>query len=261
MNIAHASSTAGRCRSGGGMLGCRLVLCVVAIGMAGTALAQAQPSRSAFEIPRTGTLKKISDSGIVRLGYRENSPPFAFLDADKKPVGYSLDLCEIVVEEIAAELGKDVRVAYRPITPENRFDLVTSGEIDVECGSTTNSADRRKAVAFSPTMFVTGTKLLVRRGSGILNFRDLADKTVVLTRGTVHETAVPKLAERQKIPIKFVSAADHNESFQILASGKAQAFANDDVQLYGMLAETHSASDFRVVGDFLTYADYALMFR
>src|SRR4051794_13797640 len=134
MNIAHASRTAGRCRSGRRMLECRLFLCVVAIGMAGAALAQAQPSRSAFEIPRTGTLKKISDSGIVRLGYRENSPPFAFLDADKKPVGYSLDLCEIVVEEIAAELGNDVRVAYRPVTPENRFDLVTSGEIDLECG-------------------------------------------------------------------------------------------------------------------------------
>ena len=110
-------------------------------------------------------------------------------------------------------------------------------------------------------MFVTGTKLLVRRGSGILNFRDLAGKTVVLTRGTVHETAIPKLAERQKIPIKFVFAADHQESFQTLAAGKADAFANDDVQLYGMLAETKSGADFRVVGDFLTYADYALMFR
>src|SRR4029078_2195811 len=90
---------------------------------------------------------------------------------------------------------------------------------------------------------------------------DLAGKTIVLTRGTVHETAVPKLAERKKIPVKFVFAADHNESFQMLAEGKADAFANDDVQLYGMLAQTRAASDFRVVGDFLTYADYALTLR
>jgi len=83
----------------------------------------------------------------------------------------------------------------------------------------------------------------------------------VLTRGTVHETAIPKLAERQKLPISFVFTADHNESFQTLATGKADAFANDEVQLYGMLAETRSASEFRVVGDFLTYADYALMMR
>ena len=110
-------------------------------------------------------------------------------------------------------------------------------------------------------MFVTGTKLLVRRGSNIRSLRDLADKTIVLTRGTIHETAIPKLAERQKLPIRFVFTADHNESFQTLAAGKADAFANDEVQLYGMLAETRSASDFRVVGDFLTYADYALMMR
>ena len=207
------------------------------------------------------TLKRIDETGVVRLGHRENSPPFAFLDAKKKPIGYSLDLCEIVVDEIAREVGKDLTVEYRAVTPENRFELVTSGAIDLECGSTTNTAERRKIVAFSPTTFVTGTKLLVRRGSGIRSLRDLEGKTIVLTRGTVHETAIPKLAERQKLSIKFVFGADHDESFQMLAAGKADAFANDDVQLYGMLAQTRSASDFRVVGDFLTYADYALMLR
>jgi len=236
------------------MLATALALCLVQP-------ANAQQAGMPFAIKYTGTLKKIKDSGAVRIGYRENSPPFAFLDARKKPVGYSLDLCEIVVEEIGKELAKDLRVEFKPVSPENRFDKVTSGDIDLECGSTTNNAERRRTVAFSPTMFVTGTKLLVRRGSGILNFRNLADKTVVLTRGTVHETAVPKLAERQKIPINFVFAGDHRESFDLLAAGKADAFANDDVQLYGMLADTKSASNFRVVGDFLTYADYALMYR
>jgi ABC-type amino acid transport substrate-binding protein len=223
--------------------------------------AAAQRDNAPFAVAYTGTLKKINDSGVVYIGYRENSPPFAFLGPDNRPIGYSLDLCEIVVEEIAAELGKNIRTEYRPVTPENRFDLVNSGEIDLECGSTTNNVERRKVAAFSPTMFVTGTKLMVRRGSGILNFRDLQGKTVVLTRGTVHETAIPKLAERQKLAIKFVFGGDHQESFQLLASGKADAFANDDVQLHGILAQTRSGADFRVVGDFLTYADYALMFR
>jgi len=207
------------------------------------------------------TLKKIDETQVVRLGYRTSSPPFAFLDAAKKPIGYSLDLCEIVVDEIAREVGKELRVEFRPVTPENRFELVRSGEIDLECGSTTNSAERRRIVAFSPTMFVTGTKLLVRRGSGIRSPRDLAGKTVVLTRGTIQESSIPKIFERQKIPVKFIFTADHNESFRTLADGKADAFANDDVQLFGMLAETKSGSDFRVVGDFLTYADYALMLR
>jgi glutamate/aspartate transport system substrate-binding protein len=231
-----------------------LALCLIQ-----PAIAQ-QPSNT-FVFPYSGTLKKIRDSAVVSIGHRQNSPPFAFLDKSGKPIGYSLDLCEIVVEEIIAELGKDIRVAYRPVTPENRLDLVNSGEIDLECGSTTNNTERRNVVAFSPTIFVTGTKLLVRRGSRILNLRDLQGKTVVLTRGTVHETAIPKLAERQKLAIKFIFAGDHQESFQTLAAGKADAFANDDVQLYGMLAETKSAADFRVVGEFLTYADYALMFR
>lgn len=209
----------------------------------------------------SATLKRIDETRIVRLGHRQNSPPFAFLDTKGKPIGYSLDLCELVVDEIASEVGKDITVEYRAVTPENRFDLVTSGAIDIECGSTTNNAERRKVVAFSPTLFVTGTKLLVRRGSNIRSLRDLAGKTIVLTRGTVHESAIPKLAERQKLSIRFVFAADHNESFQTLAMGKADAFANDDVQLFGMLAETKSGSEFRVVGDFLTYADYALMLR
>jgi glutamate/aspartate transport system substrate-binding protein len=232
---------------------------ICALLVAGQAIAQRSGALIvAYSSP---TLKRIDETGVVRLGHRENSPPFAFLDAKKKPIGYSLDLCEIVVDEIAHEIGKDLSVEYRAVTPETRFDLVTSGAIDLECGSTTNTAERRKIVAFSPTVFVTGTKLLVRRGSGIRSLRDLQGKTIVLTRGTVHETAIPKLIERQKLTVKFIFGADHNESFQMLAAGKADAFANDDVQLYGMLAETRSGSDFRVVGDFLTYADYALTMR
>ena len=232
--------------------------------LAAPALAQ-QPKSNAFVPPYTGTMKKIYDTRTIKLGHRVNSPPFAFLDARKKPIGYSLDLCEIVVEEIGREIhgdeGGEIKVEFVPVTPENRFDMVTSGQVDLECGSTTNNAERRKTVAFSPTMFVTGTKLMVRRGSGVFRLQDLAGKTVVLTKGTVHEIAVPKIAAQRKIPVTFVFAPDHNESFAMLAAGKADAFANDDVQLFGMLAEKKAAADFRVVGEFLTYADYALMFR
>jgi glutamate/aspartate transport system substrate-binding protein len=235
-----------------------LMLAALALCQAPAAIAQ---QGNAFVVPYTGTLKKVNESGALRIGHRENSPPFAFLDPKGKPIGYALDLCAVVVEEIVAELRKDIRVEYRPVTPENRFDLLNSGAIDLECGSTTNNFERRKIAAFSPTMFVTGTKLLVRRTSGIRYFRDLQGKTVVLTRGTVQAQAIPRLAERQKLGVKFVTAEDHRQSFELLAAGKADAFANDDIQLYGMLAETKSGSTYRVVGDFLTYADYALMLR
>jgi len=236
-----------------------IVIPLLAVSIACSAHAQA--AKSEFEVPYTGTIKRIKDAGVLRIGYRENSPPFAFLDPKGKPVGYALDLCGLVVEEIIIELGKDPRIEYRPVTPENRFELLNSGQIDLECGSTTNNNERRKIAAFSPTMFVTGTKLLVRRNSGIRSFQDLRNKTVAVTRGTVHATAIPRLAERQKLGIKFITGADHNESFKLLVSGRADAFANDDVQLHGMLAETRTTADYRVVGEFLSYADYALMFR
>ena len=241
--------------------GWRVVVAAAACALLAVEPVAAQRNGALVVAYTSPTLKRIDETGVVRLGYRTNSPPFAFLDGAKKPVGYSLDLCEMVVDEIAREVGKELRVEFRAVTPENRFDLVRSGDVDLECGSSTNSAERRQIVAFSPTIFVTGTKLLVRRGSGIRTLSDLAGKTIVLTRGTVHEVSVPKIVERRKLPIRFLFTADHDESFQALAAGKADAFANDDVQLFGMLAQTRSASDYRVVGDFLTYADYALTLR
>jgi glutamate/aspartate transport system substrate-binding protein len=253
---AHSSAAATASRPHAAALAAAWLAALLAVAIISPA--SAQSAAAPPWAPTSPTLKRIDASGVVRVGYRENSPPFAFLDAKMKPIGYSLDLCEIVVEEIATELAKDLKVEFKPVTPENRFELVRNGDIDIECGSSTNTAERRKIVAFSPTIFVTGTKLMVRRGSGIRSLNDLTGKTVVLTRGTVQEDAIPKLAARRKLDIKFVTGADHQESFRTLASGRADAFANDDVQLYGMLAATRSAPDFRVVGDFLTYADYAL---
>ena len=195
----------------------RSAVVAAACGLLAAHPAMAQRTGALVVTYSSPTLKRIDETRIVRLGHRENSPPFAFLDAKKKPIGYSLDLCEIVVEEIAKEVGKDLEVEYRPVTPENRFEMVATGAIDLECGSSTNTAERRKVVAFSPTIFVTGTKLLVRRGGGIRSLRDLEGKTIVLTRATVHEAAIPKLAARQKLSINFIFAADHNESFRLLA--------------------------------------------
>lgn len=239
--------------------GARLAALVVGLLLATGAAAQQLDFKPIA--PFTGTLQKIHESGAVRLGYRENSPPFAFLDKSNSAVGYSLDLCAFVVEEIAQELRKELRAEYRPVTPENRFDMVRTGAIDLECGSTTNTQERQASVAFSPTIFVTGAKLLVKRGSGIRSIRDMRGKTIVLTRGTVHAGAIPKIAERQKLGVTFIDAGDHNESLALVASGKADAFVNDDIQLYGQIAAGNAAASYQVVGDFLTYATYALMLR
>jgi ABC-type amino acid transport substrate-binding protein len=233
---------------------------VVSLLVLGSAAAQTRPAANTVA-PFSGTLQKIYETGVIRIGHRENSPPFAFLDAQRRPIGYSLDLCDVVVEQVAEVLHQSPRIEYVPVTPSNRFDLVKSGAVDLECGSTTASSERRTAYDFSPPIFVTGTKLLVKRGSGIRALRDLQGKTVALTSGTVHADTVPKLAQRQKLAIQFVFAPDHDASFNLLAEGKADAFANDDIQLHGAIALRQAASDYRVVGELLTYADYALMFR
>ena len=237
----------------------KLLALIAALVVSGAAAAQSRAATSVA--PFTGTLQAIFERGAIRVGHRENSPPFAFLDARGRPIGYSMDICEVVIEEISQHLHKSIRADYVPVTPANRFDMVKDGAVDLECGSTTASAERRALVDFSPTMFVTGTKLLVKRGSGIRSLSDLQGKTVVLTSGTVHAESIPKIAQRQKLALRFEFAADHDQSFQAVAAGRADAFANDDVQLHGMIAARDAAPDYRVVGDFLTYADYALMFR
>jgi glutamate/aspartate transport system substrate-binding protein len=210
----------------------------------------------------TGTLKHIKETGKITLGYRESSIPFSYLDKRGAPIGYAIDLCNEVVNEISDELdGIEITVDYRPVTSESRIPTLLKGEIDLECGSTTSNFERKKQVAFSPVYFVAGTKLLVSRSSPITSYRDLAGKTVVITAGTTNEAAIKAISEKQKLGIKIISGRDHADSFKILASGGADAFASDDVLLYGLVATTKSGDDFHVVGEYLSYDPYGLMFR
>jgi glutamate/aspartate transport system substrate-binding protein len=210
----------------------------------------------------TGTLKKIHDSKTVTLGYRASSIPFSYLDAIGEPIGYSIDLCNAVVADIRNELeGVEPKVVYRKVTAEDRIQAVRTGEVDLECGSTTANFVRQKEVAFSPVFFVAGTKLLVARNSGIESYRDLRGKTVVVTAGTTNEAAVRAISDKQGLGVNIIVGKDHDESFSLLVEGKADAFATDDVLLYGLVA-THNAGDrYHVVGDYLSYDPYGLMYR
>jgi glutamate/aspartate transport system substrate-binding protein len=210
----------------------------------------------------TGTLKKIKDSRTVTLGYRASSIPFSYLNKVHEPIGYSIDLCNEVVKEISSELeGIEIGVAYKLMRAETRISAVRSGEIDLECGSTTADFQRKKEVAFSPIFFIAGTKILVPRSSAISSYRDLRDKTVVVTAGTTNEAAVRAISEKQHLAIKFLVGKDHAESFDLLKEGKADAFATDDVLLYGLVATTHTGDQYHVVGEYLSYDPYGLMYR
>jgi glutamate/aspartate transport system substrate-binding protein len=210
----------------------------------------------------TGTLKKVKDSGTITLGYRENSFPFSYVNKRGEPLGYSIDLCLAVVDEVRAELERDnIKVAYVLVTPANRIAKVIDGSVDLECGSTTNNVERQKLVAFSPVIFVSGTKLLVRRSSNIKSYRDLRGRTVVLTEGTTNEKAMRLLSDHEKLDMKFLISPDHADSFKKLTAAQAHAFATDDVLLYGFVAQATRPDDYAIVGDYLSYDPYGLMFR
>jgi glutamate/aspartate transport system substrate-binding protein len=221
------------------------------------------PTEESTPAVLSGTLKKVRDSGAVVIGYREASFPFSSVrPGAAQPLGYSIDLCLGIVEEIVRELaGVPTRVAFAPVTADTRMEAVTSGKVDLECGSTTSNTERQQRVAFSPIIYVAGTKLLVKRASGIASYRDLGGKTLVVTSGTTNETAMKQLNAKYKLGITIVSARDHAESYAMLADGKADAFATDDVLLYGFVVARRAAATMAVVGDFITYEPYGIMFR
>ena len=218
------------------------------------------PGASAQEL--TGTLKKIKETKTVTLGYRASSIPFSYVNKPSEPIGYSIDLCNAVVDEISKELeGVEIGVKYKKVTAETRIPAVRSGEVDLECGSTTANFERKKEVAFSPIFFVAGTKLLVPRTSGINSYRDLSGKTAVVTAGTTNEAAVRALSDKQHLGIKVLVGADHAQSFTMLKEGKADAFATDDVLLYGLTATAGTGDRYHIVGEYLSYDPYGLMYR
>jgi ABC-type amino acid transport substrate-binding protein len=209
----------------------------------------------------TGTLRTVMERGRIILGYRTSSLPFSYLNPQHLPIGYSIDLCQEIVSRVRDELGRAVEMDWLPVTPDSRIGDVTSGRIDIECGSTTSNAERQREVAFSPVFFIAGTRLLVRQNSPILSFQDLAGRTVVVTAGTTNGPALLALGKRQGITFQIITEPDHEQSFSRVAAGNADAFATDDVLLYGLIAAKPNGQDFRVAGDLLSYEPYGLMFR
>jgi glutamate/aspartate transport system substrate-binding protein len=208
------------------------------------------------------TLANIKATHVVRLGYRESSPPFSFLDQANRPIGYSLELCEAVVDEIGVEVDDpDLKIAYVKVTSDDRIQAVLQNKIDLECGSTTANAERAKQVAFSPLMFVAGTKLMVPKASSVQAVTDLKGKTVVVTKGTTNEQAMHNVDKKFSLGLNIVTSPDHEQSYQMLVDGKADAFATDDILLYGLIARHKSQDKFRVTGDYLSYDPYGIMFR
>jgi glutamate/aspartate transport system substrate-binding protein len=231
----------------------RLLLAFVGAGLVAT-------GANAQEL--TGTLKKIKDTGSMTIGHREASIPFSYLDDKQQPVGYSMDLCARIVDAVKAQLKMpNLKVAYQPVTSANRIPLLQNGTIDLECGSTTNSVERQKQVAFGPTYFVINVSAAVKKSSGIKTFADLNGKSVASTSGT---TSIPLLRGYEKakhIDFKELQAKDHAESMQLLATDRAQAFIMDDILLAGQIANQSNPGDYMILPESLRTEPYSMMLR
>lgn len=208
-----------------------------------------------------GTLDKIAASGEIVIGHRESSVPFSYLDDSQNPVGYSIDLCLKVVDAVAAELGKELSVKYVPVNPKTRIALMANGTIDLECGSTTNNLTRQQQVEYLPVTFVTGTKILTRKDSGIGSVADLDGKAVALAQGTTNERAVLAAVEAAGLDVTVLPVRDHAEGMLSLETDRVDAYATDHILLFGLISKSKTPDEFAVVGDFLSFDPYALMVR
>lgn len=208
------------------------------------------------------TLQKIKDTGTITIGHRESSIPFSYLDGNQKPVGYSMELCNKIVDAVKKELKMPALVTkLTPVTSQTRIPLMTNGTIDLECGSTTNSLERQKQVAFGVTTFVSPVRMVVKADSGIKTLDDLNGKAVATTTGTTSDRYIKQNEKGHNIDVKNVYGKDHAESFLMVETGRASAFVMDEVLLAGFIANAKNPKDFAIVGPALSTEPYGIMLR
>ena len=209
-----------------------------------------------------GTLKKIKTSGTFTIGYREAAPPFSFPGPEKRPVGYSIDLCMHVASTIQKQLGmENLKLNWVPVTAENRIDMVAQGKVDIECGTTTASLSRQEQVDFSLMTFVDGAGLLTKSDLSLRAVADLADKRIAVIPGTTTETALAKFLKQEFVTVQLVRVKDHLEGRGAVEKGLAEAFASDRGILIGLVATAKDPSLFTMPNILFSYEPYGFMMR
>lgn len=207
-----------------------------------------------------GAFKHIQQTKALTVGFRENAAPFAYLDQDKKPAGYSIELCS----QIAKELGKKLKidhldVKYVPVTPQTRIALIANGTIDIECGTTVNSLARQQQVDFTYPVALAEGKMLVRKSSPVHNLPDLAGKIVAVASGTSAERYVRAALDKAKINARILPVRDNGEGLLAVSSQRADAFINDAVLLGGAVRSAPNKADFAIVGKPQSFEQVAFM--
>ncbi len=217
---------------------------------------------AAVSAVQADTLKKVADAGKITVSYRESSVPFSYLAGGTNAVGFSADVTTAIVDAVKKRLNNpNIKVEYQAVTSQNRIPLLQNGTIDLECGSTTNNSTRGKDVQFALNHFYTGTRLLTKKTSGIKNYGDLAKKVVASTTGTTNAQVIRKYNTDKNLGMELVLGKDHDDSVLMVDSGRASAFAMDDILLFGLMGNAKNPAEWEVVGDSLQVEPYACMMR
>jgi glutamate/aspartate transport system substrate-binding protein len=217
----------------------------------------AEPSADAEPHP---VLDRIRSTGKIILAHRETSVPFSYYDANKKPIGFAMDLCKDLAETVRKHLGmKSLEIVYLPVSTATRIQAIADGKADLECGTTTNNAERREKVAFTVPHYVTGSRYLVRSDSPIEELEGFSNHVLVTTPGSTQFKAIDKANHDHLMHIDLQVAPDNARAMQMVTAGQADGFAMDDVQLYGLIAESADPKKYKVVGKFLTIEPLAIM--
>ena len=211
---------------------------------------------------RIDTLKRIHDSATITLGVRAASAPFSYVDTQREPQGYSIDLCMKLADAVKDVLKLPrLDVRFVVVTPANAIAMLEDGRIDLECGSTVNTRARGNDVAFAYTTFVSGIRLLVRKASKVTGLDDLRGRTVVVVQGTPAAELLRRMNAGRVLGLTLVEARSRAEAFAAVAGGRAAALALEDVALYGLIAGARRPGDYAVVGKYLSIDPRAIMLR
>ncbi len=205
-------------------------------------------------------LDRIRQTGRIVIAHRESSVPFSYVLPDRRPVGYSIDLCLRIVEAVRREFRlKSLTPEFVLVTPATRIAAVAEGRADLECGSTTNNAERREKVAFTVSHYIAGARYLVRADSRIEKLSQFEHRRLVSTKGTTPLKAITQANQERLLGIEILEAPDHARAVEMVESGEADGFAMDDVLLFGLIASRPDPARLKVVGKFLTIEPYAIL--
>jgi glutamate/aspartate transport system substrate-binding protein len=208
------------------------------------------------------TIDKIKQTGAITIGHRDASIPFSYYDDQQKVIGYAMDICNRIVEDVKKELKMpNMKVNLQLVTSANRIPLMANGTIDLECGSTTNNLERQKQVSFTNTHFVTANRWIAKKSSNIKTLNDLKGKTIVSTAGTTNIKQITEINTAQNLGMNIVSANGHPEAFQMVETGRAVAFVMDDILLASLAAQSRNPADYEISGVALSIEPYGIMLR